>query len=85
MSDTVPHPQQVVPSVGGLRRIAGAAVRFIKVQGSQPSTFRGLALLASACGIYLRPELVAAITAAGMGISGLIAVLCPDAAPVGPE
>jgi hypothetical protein len=79
---TVPSSasQQVVPS-GGLRRLLGAATRFARTQGREPSTYRGLSLLASAIGIYLRPELIAAITAAGLGLSGLIAVLFPDAAP----
>jgi hypothetical protein len=81
MSDTVPSSasQQVVPSVSGLRKILGAAARFVTVQGTQASTYRGIVMLLTAFGVYLKPELVAAITAAGMGISGAIAVLLPDA------
>jgi hypothetical protein len=82
MSDAVQSSvQQVVPPSSGLRRIAGAAVRFIKVQGRESSTYRGLVMILTACGVYLKPELVAAITSAGMGLAGLIAVLLPDNAP----
>jgi hypothetical protein len=79
MSTDQSPSQQVVSPGGGVRKILGAAARFARVQGGQSSTWRGLALLASACGIYLQPEMVAAITAVGMAVSGLIGVLLPDA------
>lgn len=63
-----------------LARTMGALLHFVRTQGSQASTWRGLALLISACGIYLRPEMIAAITAVGMAVSGLIGVAMPDAA-----
>lgn len=81
MSDTDTHPRQQVVSVVGRRSILGAAVRFAKTQGTQASTYRGIVMLLTSFGVYLKPELVAAITAVGMGLSGLIAVLVPDAAP----
>jgi hypothetical protein len=63
-----------------LARSVGAVLHFVRTQGQSPSTWRGLALLASACGIVIRPDLMAAITAVGMAVSGLIGVLAgPDA------
>lgn len=61
-------------------RFVGAVLHFVRVQGGQASTYRGLAMLISACGIILKPEMVAAITAVGMAVSGLIGVLLPDSA-----
>lgn len=54
--------------------------RALIAQLSQPSVWRGLVMIASACGIALRPDVAAAITACGMAIAGLIGVLTgPDA------
>lgn len=83
-TDPASASQQVVPR-GGLRRLLGAATRFIKVQGRESSTYRGLIFCLTSFGIYLQPELIAAITAAGMGIAGLIAVLFPDSSAPGAE
>jgi hypothetical protein len=59
-----------------------AIVRFARVQGTQPSTWRGLTMIASACGIVLNPDVATAIVALGMAVSGLIGVLAgPDAPP----
>lgn len=83
MSDTVPASasQQARP-VTGLRRIAGAAVRFARVQGQSPSTWRGLVWILSSIGIAISPATSAAIIAAGAAVSGLIGVLAgPDATP----
>lgn len=72
--------QQVVP-VGRLRRAFGAVAGFAKVQGTQPSTWRGVVWLISSFGMVLKPEVAAAIIAAGAAVSGLIGVLAgPDAA-----
>lgn len=46
---------------------------------AEPSTWRGLTLLLTAVGISLDPEQVAAITAAGLGIVGVINVFKKDA------
>lgn len=54
-------------------------LKFIKIQGSQPSSWRGLVWILSSIGIALSPELSAAIIAAGAAVSGLIGVLIPDA------
>ena len=41
----------------------------------EPSTWRGLVWLLTACGVTLRPEIWEQITAVGMAIAGLIGVL----------
>ncbi len=38
----------------------------------EPSTWRGLVWLLTACGVTLRPEIWEQITAVGMAIAGLI-------------
>jgi hypothetical protein len=84
MSGIVPTSasQQVVSRFDGLWRIAGAAIRFAKVQGAQPSTWRGLVWILSSVGIAISPATSAAIIAAGAAVSGLIGVLAgPDATP----
>jgi len=68
----------------GYARVLRALVNFAKTQGTQASTYRGIVMLLTACGVYLKPEMIAAITAAGMGISGAIAVLLPDTSPSEP-
>ena len=47
-----------------------------------PSTWRGIFLLLSAIGVYVRPDIAEAIIAVGMAASGLIGVLTSD--PVQP-
>lgn len=42
---------------------------------SENSTWRGLILIATASGIAINPPLAAAITAAGLGMVGLINVI----------
>lgn len=82
MSGTEIFRQQVVSPVGRLRRAFGAVAGFAKVQGQSPSSWRGLVMILSACGVALSPETSAAIIAAGMAVSGLIGVLAgPDVAP----
>jgi predicted membrane metal-binding protein len=69
--------------LGRLTRLLAALRSFAWTQGSQPSTWRGLVMLLSACGVALRPEVSAAIIAVGMALSGLIGVLAPDQAELG--
>lgn len=57
------------------------AFKFILARAAEPSSWRGAIFLLSSVGIVLRPEVSAAIIAAGMAVSGLIGVLVPDAAP----
>lgn len=46
----------------------------------QPSTWRGIVLLISACGFAVRPDVGEAIIAVGLAVSGLIGVFAgPDA------
>lgn len=49
-----------------------------------PSTWRGLFLLCSALGVYIRPDIAEAIIAVGMAASGLIGVLTSDPAVPAP-
>jgi hypothetical protein len=50
-----------------------------------PSTWRGVVMILSACGIALRPDVAEAITAAGMALVGLLGVLTgPDPLPPAP-
>lgn len=44
----------------------------------EPSTWRGLIWLATACGVSLKPDLWEAITAAGMALAGLLGVVLAD-------
>lgn len=44
----------------------------------EPSTWRGLIWLATACGVTLRPEVWEQITAVGMAVAGLIGVLTSE-------
>lgn len=51
---------------------------YIIARLKEPSTYRGLSLVATALGIYISPELVAAITSAGVAVAGLIGILFPS-------
>ena len=44
----------------------------------EPSTWRGITLLLTALGIPLAPELVDAVIAAGLAVTGLIGVATKD-------
>lgn len=44
-----------------------------------PSTYQGLIALALAAGVHVAPDLAAALTSAGVGVFGLIALLFSDA------
>lgn len=71
--------QQAVRPAGS-RKTFGAATRFLIARAAEPSSWRGAIFMLSSLGIVLRPEVSAAIIAAGMGVAGLIAVLVPDSA-----
>ena len=45
---------------------------------SETSTWRGFAMLATALGVAMSPDQIAAIIAAGTAIVGLIGVFLPD-------
>ena len=44
----------------------------------EASTWRGFALLLTAFGVHIAPELQEAVIAAGVGVAGLIGVAFPD-------
>lgn len=57
------------------------AFRFVVARLSEASTYKGAILAATGLGVYVRPEIAAAVTSIGLGVAGLIGVLFPDAAP----
>jgi hypothetical protein len=61
------------------------AFRFVVARLSEPSTFRGITLALTGVGVYVRPEIAAAVTSIGLGVAGLIGIFFPDAsAPAAP-
>lgn len=44
----------------------------------EPSTWRGLVLVATSCGIALKPDQVEAISFAGLFIAGFLGAATPD-------
>lgn len=46
----------------------------------EPSTWRGLVMLATAFGVSVAPEIINDVVAVGTGLSGLLGVLTRDAA-----
>jgi hypothetical protein len=53
-------------------------MNYILERLSEPSTWRGLALIAAAAGLKINPELENSIIAVGMASSGLIGALAKD-------
>jgi len=51
-----------------------AALAWILGQLQQQSTWKGIILLLTSAGIYLKPDQIAAITTAGLAIVGLVNV-----------
>ena len=47
----------------------------------QPSTWRGLTLVITACGVALKPDQAEAIGVAGAAFAGLLGVFLPDSTP----
>lgn len=52
--------------------------RWARRQLKQPSTYRGLVLLATAAGANISPEMVHSVVAVGASVAGLIDVLKND-------
>lgn len=57
-----------------------SALKFIVARLSEPSTYKGVVLALTGLGLYVRPEIAAAVTSIGLGIAGLIGVVLPDTA-----
>lgn len=51
---------------------------YLKQIFKEASTYRGLVLIATACGVYVSPEQIEAITAGGLFIAGMIGAVFPD-------
>lgn len=52
---------------------------------TQPSTWRGIVLLASAAGMTFRPDISEAIVSVGLALAGLIGVVTSDPVPPASE
>ena len=53
---------------------------YIKARLREPSTWRGIILLATAAGVPIAPHLAEAIITVGLAAVGLTGVVTPDAA-----
>jgi hypothetical protein len=62
-----------------------SALKFVLARAAEPSSWRGAIFVLSSLGIILKPEVSAAIIAAGMAVSGLIGVLTSDPVPPASE
>lgn len=52
---------------------------------AEPTTWRGLIYVLSACGVALSPQNASAILAGGMGLAGFLAVVTKDPKNIGAE
>jgi hypothetical protein len=52
--------------------------QYILARGQEPTTWRGLILIATALGAKLNPVHVEAIVTAGLFLAGIVAVSVPD-------
>ncbi|MBF0176517.1 MAG: hypothetical protein HQL63_06680 [Magnetococcales bacterium] len=50
-------------------------MKYVMERLQEPSTWRGMIMLATALGIDMRPELVTEIIATGTGLAGLVGML----------
>jgi hypothetical protein len=64
-----------------LECVVKTALKFAVARLAEGSTYKGIVLALTGLGLYVRPEIAAAVTSIGLGIAGLIGVLVPDAAP----
>ena len=53
-------------------------IDWVLARMSEPSTWRGLIGIASACGVVINPQYAAAILAGGIGLAGFINVVTKD-------
>lgn len=61
-----------------------ALKRYLVARLQEPSTWRGLILIATAAGAKLSPQQVEAILTGGILLAGLVAVAFPDRRPILP-
>lgn len=52
--------------------------RYLLARLKEPSTWRGLILLATAAGIHLSPDQIAALSAVGMALAGAVGAFSVD-------
>jgi hypothetical protein len=52
--------------------------QYLLDRANEPSSWRGIVLLATALGVNVAPELLNAIVTAGLGVAGLLGVLTKD-------
>lgn len=57
---------------------ARVLVRYMLARLQEPSTWRGIVLVATACGIGIDGEQAEAITALGLAAAGLVGAAFPD-------
>ena len=53
-------------------------LHYIKRQMTEPSTWRGVALLASVAGAKMKPDHIEAFVLIGLAVSGFIGAFWPD-------
>jgi hypothetical protein len=51
---------------------------YLRERLKEPSTWRGLVLLATACGVPVAPQMAEAIITIGLALAGGIGVVTPD-------
>ena len=56
--------------------------KYLLDRAQEPSSWRGVVLLATAAGVNVAPDLLNAIVTAGLGLAGLLGVLTKDNKPV---
>ncbi|OWY40059.1 hypothetical protein CEK28_04810 [Xenophilus sp. AP218F] len=52
--------------------------RYLLARLREPSTWRGVVLVATACGLMLSPQQQEAIVTAGLALAGLVGAALPD-------
>lgn len=60
-------------------RLVAQVTDYLLARLREPSTWRGLVLIATACGAALSPEQQEAIVTVGLLVAGLLGALLPDA------
>lgn len=53
-------------------------MQYILERAKEPSTWRGIVLLATAGGVNIAPELANAVVTFGIGLAGLLGVITKD-------